>query len=88
MQDYPAPDEQMLLSMLGETCYILLDTIKIAEEAGNVLTQNVVLLGAASLKIPLSPASLKQAIRETVPKKTVDLNLKAFEFGVETGKNP
>jgi len=88
MQDYPAPDEHMLLSMLGEACYILLDTIKIAEEAGNVLTQNVVLLGAASRKIPLSSESLKQAIRETVPKKTVDLNLKAFDLGVEAGKNP
>ena len=86
MQDYTAPDENMLISMLGDLNYILLDTKRIAEEAGNVLTQNVVLLGAASRKIPVNAESLREAIRQTVPKKTIDLNLKAFDLGLEAGK--
>ena len=59
---------------------------KIAEEAGNILTQNIVLLGAASPVIPLKKESLLEAIRQTVPPKTVDLNLKAFEMGIAAGK--
>lgn len=86
MQDYSAPDENMLISMLGDLNYILLDTRKIAEEAGNVLTQNVVLLGAASRMIPVNTESLREAIRQTVPKKTIDLNLKAFDLGLDAGR--
>lgn len=86
MQDFPAPDEQMLLDMLGNRPFKVIDSREIAERAGNVLTQNIVLLGAASPVIPLKKESLQEAIRQTVPPKTVDLNLKAFEMGIAAGK--
>jgi indolepyruvate ferredoxin oxidoreductase, beta subunit len=86
MQDYPAPDESMLLGLIGDRIPVLIDTRRIAEEAGNILTQNIVLLGAASPVIPLKKESLLEAIRKTVPQKTIDLNLKAFEMGIEAGK--
>ncbi|KAF5084504.1 indolepyruvate oxidoreductase subunit beta [Methanospirillum sp. J.3.6.1-F.2.7.3] len=86
MQDYPAPTENMLLEMLGDKTYSIIDTRRIAEEAGNILTQNIVLLGAASPALPLKKESLQDAIKKTVPPKTVDLNLKAFDMGIEAGK--
>jgi Pyruvate:ferredoxin oxidoreductase and related 2-oxoacid:ferredoxin oxidoreductases, gamma subunit len=86
MQDYPAPTENMLLEMLGDKTYSIIDTRRIAEEAGNILTQNIVLLGAASPALPLKKESLQDAIKKTVPPKTVDLNLKAFYMGIEAGK--
>ena len=85
MQDYPAPTEEMLLGLLGERTPLLIDTRRIAEEAGIILTQNIVLLGAASPSLPLKKESLQEAIRKTVPPKTIDLNLKAFEMGIEAG---
>jgi indolepyruvate ferredoxin oxidoreductase beta subunit len=58
-----------------------------AEEAGSPLSQNVVMLGAASPSIPLRTESLIDAVKRLVPKKTVDINLKAFELGREYGGN-
>lgn len=81
-QDFPVPDESTLLGMLGQD-YIALDIMSLAEQAGSVLTQNVVLLGAASSSLPLRSDSLREAIRKTVPPKTVDMNLKAFDMGRE-----
>jgi indolepyruvate ferredoxin oxidoreductase beta subunit len=86
MQDLPAPTEQMLLEMLGDRPVTVISSREIAEEAGNVLTQNIVMLGAASPVIPLKKESLLAAIRDTVPSKTIDLNLKAFNMGIEAGK--
>lgn len=86
MQDFPAPDENMLLGELGFLTYTIIDSRRIAEEAGNILTQNIVLLGAASPALPLKKESLQEAIRRTVPQKTVELNLKAFDMGIEAGK--
>ena len=81
MQDYPAPDEQMLLSFLEDRNVTIVDAKSLSEEAGSILTQNVVLLGAASSLLPLSENSLREAISRTVPKKTIELNLKAFDLG-------
>jgi indolepyruvate ferredoxin oxidoreductase beta subunit len=83
MQDFPPPDETMLLSALTGIETMVVDTRPLAEKAGSILTQNVVLLGAASPAIPLKEASLREAIRQTVPEKTVPMNLKAFELGKE-----
>lgn len=87
MEDYPAPTEEMLTEMLGSRHAHIIDSRAIAEQAGNILTQNIVMLGAASPMLPLQKASLQEAIRKTVPPKTVDLNLKAFEMGREAGKS-
>ena len=45
---------------------------------------NVVMLGAASSAMPLKPESLLEAVRRLVPKKTVEINVKAFESGQES----
>ncbi len=87
MQDFPAPTGEMLIEMLGSRPAHIIDSRAIAEQAGNILTQNIVMLGAASSVLPLQKASLQEAIRKTVPPRTIDLNLKAFDMGIEAGKS-
>lgn len=67
-----------------EFCNIIsLDATDLAKKAGNIRTLNVVMLGVLSSckNFPLPEESLKKAITETVPKKTIDINLKAFHLG-------
>jgi len=84
-QNLPAPGQDEVVVALKEHNLCLLDADKIAEESGSLLSQNVVMLGAASLSIPLKPESLVDAVKRLVPKKTIDINVKAFELGREYG---
>jgi len=61
----------------------VLDALKLAHEAGNPLTENVVMLGAlATLEdFPVPEKELKDSIAQNVPKKAVEANLKAFDLG-------
>jgi len=60
-----------------------LNATHLAQEAGNILSVNIVLLGAltATGMIPLSQKQMKDAIRNTVKKAFIDINLSAFELG-------
>ncbi len=62
---------------------IAIDAEKVAAEAGNPRTENVVLLGAASALggFPIGVAPLKESIGRVVPKAAVDANLRAFDLG-------
>ena len=51
---------------------------------GRDVVANVIMLGClAGLSGVVSPDSLRRAISESVPPKTVDMNLKAFEEGMK-----
>lgn len=66
---------------------LIIDANEIALEAGNILTANVVLLGVlAGLDIiPLSKNTLLETVKRFVPQKAINVNIKAFEMGVEIG---
>ncbi len=66
---------------------LILDANKIAIKSGNLLSANVVLIGALAgiNKIPLSKNVLKETIKKFVPKKAVDTNMRAFEKGFNEG---
>jgi len=66
---------------------ITLDALKLAGEAGSARSVNVVLLGVAAKYLGLDRSVWEDAIKTTVPAKTVDVNLKAFGLGysVEEG---
>jgi indolepyruvate ferredoxin oxidoreductase, beta subunit len=68
---------------------ISLDSVEVAEKAGNRQTANVVMLGAlfGSGKIPIKIETIKDSIRERVPAKVADVNLKAFDMGYDLIKN-
>ena len=86
MQNLVVPTQDEIIAALKKHSLCLLDADKIAEEAGSPLSQNVVMLGATSLSIPLKPESLLEAVKCLVPKKTVEINAKAFEMGREFGR--
>jgi indolepyruvate ferredoxin oxidoreductase beta subunit len=61
----------------------VMDALSIANQAGNPLTENIVMLGAISTleALPVPEEALKQSVRDHVPSKAVDVNLKAFDMG-------
>jgi len=66
---------------------VIFDAEEIARQAGNVLTASVAILGAAVGAVPdlpILPESLKDAIKINFKdrKKLIDLNLRAFEMGM------
>lgn len=60
-----------------------LDAMALAREAGNVLSVNMVLLGALIQTglLPVTVDSVETAIRETTREPFWDVNIKAFELG-------
>jgi 2-oxoglutarate ferredoxin oxidoreductase subunit gamma len=58
----------------------------IAEELGNNRAANTVMLGFwTAIRGVVSKESMRQSVAESVPPKTVDVNLKAFDVGFERG---
>jgi indolepyruvate ferredoxin oxidoreductase, beta subunit len=84
-QELSAPAEAEIITALKKHQLCLLDADSLAVEAGSPLSANVVMLGAASSTMPLKPESLLEAVRRLVPKKTIDINVKAFESGRKAG---
>jgi 2-oxoglutarate ferredoxin oxidoreductase subunit gamma len=60
---------------------------RIAEELGRRMVLNIVMVGFfASVTKLLSPEAMRKAVQDSVPKGTIDLNLKAFDRGFEWGQ--
>lgn len=57
------------------------DALKIAKECGSIKAVNIVLLGLAAKTSAIEKGAWLEAIREVVPPKALDVNLKAFEAG-------
>ena len=58
-----------------------LDALGLALEAGTAKCANIVLLGAAVRFLGIDKEMWVDIIKSTVPPKTIDVNLKAFELG-------
>ena len=67
---------------------VVIEARRLAEEAGNSLTQNVVLIGALAAigSLPMSEERLKEALGELIPARHLDINIKAFRLGYESAK--
>lgn len=87
-RDLPVPDEKSVVAALSGTRLCIVDAVEIASRAGNPLAQNVAMLGAASMFLPLSYESLIGAVRQTVPEKSRSVNERAFEMGRDAGCSP
>jgi len=61
---------------------------RLAEELGKKIVANIVMLGFATSQAHIaSPEAMMESIRQSVPEKFVQLNMKAFETGFKyTGK--
>jgi indolepyruvate ferredoxin oxidoreductase beta subunit len=64
------------------------DADKLAVEAGSYVTANSVLLGAlaGTAECPVTLEKMKEALKNTVPPKMLDVNMKAFELGFNAAK--
>jgi indolepyruvate ferredoxin oxidoreductase beta subunit len=64
---------------------VTIEATKLAIEAGKAVAANAVMIGAvAAMKgFPISKDILLEALREQVPEKFLDLNIKAFEMGYD-----
>lgn len=83
------PKVEKILTELKKFSEVMaINASELARKAGSIKTLNVVMLGAlASTNFPLSEENLKKAIREIVPPKTIEINMKAFELGKITSKS-
>ena len=60
---------------------IAADALAIAREAGSEKAVNVALIGMAAHALGIDDATLREAVRISVPEKFLELNLKAFDLG-------
>jgi indolepyruvate ferredoxin oxidoreductase beta subunit len=65
---------------------VTLDATELAEKAGNRQAANVIMLGAlfSCENMPISEETMKTCIRERVPAKALEANLRAFDIGRDT----
>lgn len=61
---------------------IALDALSTAVQAGDARAVNLVLLGVLAQKLPFEKKAWVEAITASVPQKTLETNLKAFEAGL------
>ena len=83
MKEYPS--EASLLSLLGEVTsdIVKFDATAMAEEAGDAIATNMVMLGAIveSGKLPFDDSVVIEALRKSVRAAYLETNLKAFNLG-------
>ncbi len=84
------PDMNQIADMIHHFTknVIIVETVRLAKEAGSSLTQNTVLLGvlAGSGRSPIKKQSLREALQELVPAKHLQNNLKAFSLGYQSAE--
>jgi len=80
---YPDLNEVQDLIRAKTANLIAFDAADLAKEAGNVMSVNMVLLGAMIQTdiLPLTADSIKEIIKTKTKKAFVDINLKAFDLG-------
>ncbi len=85
---YPSLNVLQALIRKKTAKLIAFDAAALAKEAGNVMSVNMVLLGALiqTGTAPLSAENIKEAIMKRTRKAFVESNLKAFELGFAAGK--
>ena len=85
---YPTVEEVLAKIDLFTERVIIVEAAELARKAGSRLAQNIVLVGAlAAVEVfPVKAASLVEALRELIPKKHVEVNIRAFELGRENVK--
>ena len=62
-----------------------LDALALAEEAGSPKAVNVVMIGLMAKHTDIAYNRWVDTIKETVPAKLLDINLKAFDLGYQAG---
>lgn len=87
--DYPKVDDILAELKTKVKEVHSMDANKIAMEAGHPLSMNMVMVGAASAvtNFPLDKDSLIDTMKDNLPPKSLDINIKAFNEGFNVVKN-
>ncbi|MBR5626270.1 MAG: indolepyruvate oxidoreductase subunit beta [Thermoguttaceae bacterium] len=80
---YPDIDKTELQKYFPRLIY--LSAVEKAAELGNPKAANIILLGALSTRLDIKQNTWESAIKKCVKPAFVDLNLKAFELGCQSG---
>jgi indolepyruvate ferredoxin oxidoreductase beta subunit len=82
------PKIEVLMALLGEVTHriVSFDATALAEEAGDPIATNLVMIGAlaASGALPFGEETVLQAMTESLRPRYYELNLKAFQLGKRT----
>ena len=76
--EYPADIEKKIADKVNLQA---VDALSLAEQAGNIKAVNVVLIGLLAKSTDTDKQVWIDTIKETVPEKFLEVNLKAFELG-------
>jgi indolepyruvate ferredoxin oxidoreductase beta subunit len=82
---YPPLEETLEKLNKASDRIVKLDAAKLAQQAGSLLSTNIVMLGAlfGTEQLPIKIATIKETIEERFPAKAAPVNLKAFDLGYE-----
>ena len=82
------PNVEDLIARMKNVKVHPLEATQIAREVGNVITANIVMLGALSAvpEFPVDKESIIEAIKERFPPRHHEINLRAFEEGARAVK--
>lgn len=73
--------------MVGQRPVLEIPATRIAEEVGRKVVANIVMLGfVAAVTDLVSIDAMRDAALASIPKKTIDLNTKAFQAGLDYGR--
>ncbi len=76
--EYP---ENIMDKIRNDVDLVEVDALSLAKEAGNIKAVNVVLIGVMAKSTDIAYEKWVETIKNTVPEKFLDVNLKAFDLG-------
>ena len=79
--EYP---QDIIQKLSNKIQLVAVDALSLAQEAGNIKAVNVVLIGLLAKSMDVQKEVWTEVLKETVPPKFLDVNLKAFEIGYNT----
>lgn len=79
VDEYPENIEEIFKKNIKKV--ILVDSLQIAKDLGDIRTTNLILLGVLSNFLPVKKEIWEKSIKEILPEKIWGINLKAFESG-------
>ena len=86
------PEEEKLTSILRKITdkIITFDATALAEQVGDAITSNVVMIGAltASGKLPITEEIMYETLKKSIRPNYIELNMKAFELGKKAYISP
>jgi indolepyruvate ferredoxin oxidoreductase beta subunit len=88
ISEYPEPSSVFKELKVKIKNLLIINAEKIAKKAGSIISENMVLLGAAvaTPNFPIEKDLVIQSMKKNLPPKSIETNLKAFEMGFEEVK--